>query len=190
MSRDENPYASPSPLEESLSESKHASTHVFLASFLGMQAGGMIGLLSACLAPLRYLWGPVPLEAVLLEDISSKAQTQIMGESIFILVTCLIFGMLVGAIIESGEKLLFAKPLRGHWFLLSSLKIHPISPRGFIFAITAAVPPMLILTASFSKSDVFLGMHALWALAHLLISIYFGERFAEACRRAESPRSQ
>jgi hypothetical protein len=190
MIREENPYASPSPLEEPVApQSPLVGTQVFLASFLGFQAGGMLGLISACLAPLRYLMGPIPFETVLMEDLSSNGRTQILGESIFVLTSCLIFGATFGAILEIGEKCFFAKPFRGYWFLLSSLKIHRISLRGIAFAMVGAVPPILILTASHLRKDAYFWLHGLWAIAHLVIAIYFGERFAEACRRAEAASS-
>lgn len=193
--KEENPYASPGRSDEALDEPLDASsssipTQVLLTSFLGLQAGGMLGLLSGLLAPLRYLLGPVPFETVLLEDLSSKAYVQIIGESIFIAGSCLIFGATFGAVFDLGEKFLI-RPLKGsNWFLLNTLKIHRISGRGILFAFANAAPLIIILTASHLRSDPFLWLHGLWALAHFLLSIYFGERFAEAWQRAEKDSIQ
>lgn len=186
MTSEENPYASPLPLIEHDSlPSPLVARQVFLASFLGLQAGGMLGLVSAILAPLRYVMGPIPFETVLMEDLSTNGRTQIFGESVFVLTSCLIFGTTFGAILEVGEKCFLASPLKGRWFLLSSLKIRRISLRGIAFALVCTASPMIILTASHLRKDTYFWLHGLWAIAHLFIAIYFGERFAEACRRAE-----
>lgn len=187
MSSEENPYASPAPFIDDRAQASNAlRPQILLTSFLGLQAGGMLGVISGLLAPLRYLMGPVPLDVVLLEDISSNVRVQIIGESIFIAISCLVFGATIGAVLEIGDKLILTSVRASQWFLLSSLKIHKVSLRGLLFAIVCTAPPLLILTASYSRKDAFLGLHANWALAHLLIAIYFGERFSAACQKIDA----
>jgi hypothetical protein len=187
MNGDENPYSSPRPLDENQDPNSPAPpTQVLLAAFLGLQAGGMLGLCSGLLAPFRFILRLVPLETAMLEVRSSEAHVQIIGESIFIAISCLLFGAIFGAVLEIGEKLIQTRTKASNWFLFSSLKIHRISNRGLLFAIVGAAPPLLILTASHSRSDPFIWLHGVWALAHLLLAIYFGERFAETCQRIEA----
>lgn len=184
---DENPYSSPAPLDDPTGGPPYSPRiQILLASFLGLQAGGLLGLFSGLLAPFRYLLGSVSFETVMLEDFSSEAHVQIIGESIFIAVSCLIFGAMFGAVLEIGERLGFRRTKADHWFLLSTFTIHRISGKGLLFAIIGAAPPLLILTTAHSRNDGYLWLHGLWALAHVALSIYFGERFAEACQKAEA----
>jgi hypothetical protein len=182
---DENPYASPGRSETLPPIEPKGRPRVFLASFLGMQAGGLLGLCSGIIAPMRYLLGPTPLDAVFLEDISGDATAQIIGETLFVIISCLVLGMTFGAICEFGQKFLYPKPLLRDWFPLSALRIRALSRRGIAFAIMCSAPAILFFVAAMFRQDHYRSLHATWALAHLLLSMYFGERFANACRRVQ-----
>lgn len=185
MNDEENPYSSPqSEDRESLPHSP--TRQIVLGMFLGLQAGGFLGFFSGCLAPLRYFLGALPFERGMFDELSSSATVQILGESIFIAMSGVVFGATYGAVIEMGEKLMPGSRVGSNGFLLASLKIHSISARGLGFAIVSAPPALLILIAASGRRDGFLWLHGLWAVCHLVLSIYFGERFAEACQRMDS----
>jgi hypothetical protein len=185
MSGDENPYASPPQLVDEDAPKPTRAPHVFLASFLGMQAGGMIGLVSAILSPLRYfihvsssrnLGGPTA--------IIYFSNEQILGECFFILLSTLILGLAVGAICEIGHWVFVQRSLAGDWLLLSSWKIRRFSFRGGCFALFCSAPALLLVSgATFFVGNNFF-VHWIWAFTHFAAALYFGERFAEACRRA------
>lgn len=184
MTGDENPYASPSPLDDNNPPSR--KPHVFIASFLGMQAGGMIGLVSSIASPLRhfihfnssrYLGSPRAVIYISLE--------QILGECFFILLSTLILGLVGGMTCEIGHWLTFQSSLASERLLLSSWKVRRFSFRGFFFALVCSAPAFLLSskeTIFTSDNDFF--SHWIWAFTHFAAALYFGERFAEACRRA------
>lgn len=185
MTGDDNPYASPAGMERARDASIRKRTiQICLAGFLGLQAGGMLGLISACFAPFRYLAAPAPLDAVLMEDLSPDPHTQVLGESLFILVSCLVLGLFCGLAIDFGKMAFFASERSGAVLLLRPGRIRQFTWRGLLFALVGMAPAVLLLIAAFRREAGYFWLHGLWGLAHLLLAIYFGERFSQAYRRA------